>query len=536
MIAVHVHRSLLATLGVLLSSLLLTGCPDSGVVCGEGLTRCGDTCLDLTSESANCGACGVVCGEGQLCSEGACTCQAGTTACGGSCVDTRSSPQHCGGCAGSGGSVCGTGQVCEQGTCKVQCTTEGLQRCGDSCVNLDTDASHCGTCGNACGDARSCRGGVCTYDVVATCFNTGQVVGIQSGTDFKGPNAQVASSPQSAARMSDVLMVLDGARKLVQTRLGDYGVLPTRNDTGRAPNQVIVRDPYLYILNSSDNTLQVLRRDEEPVPGAAPGSRFPDGITLTDVGSVSFGANTNPFGMTVLGDELWVTLYGNLMGDPTAGGRVARVSLANPAQPRVEDVIVLPTGAALKPFPNNTTLSTPTSITPHRGKLYTALNNLNPATYGPGGPGLLARIDPTSRAVDLIELGDGCLNPSAVAPVGEQLLVSCSGKANYDDQFNLTSVEHTGLVLLDTQDRVVATSPVACAPGASACAIPAAGRFAVVGQRAYLGDTNGGRIFVHEVVGNTLVERRGLKNTSQPPIAACPASGFSLVSDVVALP
>ncbi|AGC42316.1 hypothetical protein MYSTI_00967 [Myxococcus stipitatus DSM 14675] len=530
------HRPLLATLGVLLSCLLLTGCPDSGVVCGEGLSRCGDTCVDLTSASANCGACGVTCGEGQLCSEGACTCQAGTTACGGACVDTRSSPQHCGGCAGAGGTVCASGQVCEQGACKVSCSAEGFQRCGDSCVNLDTDTSHCGTCGTACGDARSCRGGVCTYDVVATCFNSGQVVGIQSGTDFKGPSVQVASSPQSAARLSDVLLVLDSANKLVQARLGDYGVLPARNDTGRAPNQFIVRDPLIYILNSTDNTIQVLRRDEAAIPGAPPGARFPDGITFSDIGNVPFGANTNPFAMALLREELWITLYGNLMGDPTFGGRVLRVSLANPLRPRVVDTIDLPTGAALKPFPNNTTLPTPAGITAHRDMLYVALNNLNPATYSPGGPGFLARINPANNTVSLIELGADCLNPGSVASVGEQLLVSCSGKANYDANYNLLSVEKTGLVLLDAQDQVVATAPVACAPGASGCAIPAAGRFAVVGQRAYVGDTNGGRIFVHEVVGNTLVERRGLKDTSQPPIAACPASGFSLVSDVVALP
>lgn len=72
----------------------------------------------------------------------------------------------------------------------------------------------------------------------------------------------------------------------------------------------------------------------------------------------------------------------------------------------------------------------------------------------------------------------------------------------------------------------MATAPSRARPEPPA-APSAAGPLRVVGQRAYVGDTNGGRIFVHEVVGNTLVERRGLKDTSQPPIAACPASGFS---------
>ncbi|MCP3165001.1 MXAN_6577-like cysteine-rich protein [Myxococcus qinghaiensis] len=523
-----------AVLVSLLSCLLLTGCPDEGVVCSEGLSRCGDTCVDLTSESANCGECGNTCGTGQLCAQSACRCQQGATACGGACVDTQSSPEHCGGCAGEGGKVCQPFEVCMNGDCQGSCAG-GMLQCSNGCINPAVSNLHCGACDNACGDARSCRGGVCTYDVVATCFNTGQVVGIQSGSDFKGPNTLVASSPQSAARMMNVLLVLDSTRKLVQARLRDYGVLPARNDTGRAPNQVLVLDPYLYILNSSDNTLQMLRREGDPIPPGPRDSHYPDGIPLTDIASVSFGANTNPFGMTRLNNDLWVTLYGNLLGDPSAGGRVVRVSLNEFSTPVITDTIVLPSGAALKPFPDNTTLSTPTGITAHHGKLYVALNNLNPVTYSPGGPGLLARIDPTSRAVDLIELGDGCLNPSAVAPVGEQLLVSCGGKATYDSEFKLLSVERSALVLLDAQDRVVSTAPIQCSPGIGSCPIPAAGRFAVVGNRSYLGDTNGGRIFVHEVVGSTLVERRGLLDTSEPAIAACPASGFSLVSDVVAL-
>ncbi|WP_141326821.1 MXAN_6577-like cysteine-rich protein [Myxococcus sp. AB025B] len=517
----------LALLCSLLSCLLLTGCPDEGVVCSEGLSRCGDTCADLTSESANCGACGNACGEGQLCAEGACRCLTGTTACDGACVDTRSSPQHCGAC----GTTCDSSEVCEQGTCQLNCTA-GLLRCGNACVDGDSSNLNCGACGNVCGDARTCRGGVCTYDIVATCFNTGQVVGIQSGVDLKGPGTLVASSPQSAARMSDVLLVLDSTRKLIQARLDDYGVLPPRYDTGRAPNQVLVEGPFIYILNSTDNTLQVLR-STEPLP---PGKRHPEGISLQNVASVSFGANTNPFGMARVGNELWVTLYGNLVGDPSAGGRVARVSLASPSEPRVTATIDLPTGAALRPFPDNTTLSTPAGITQHRGKVYVALNNLNPATYAPGGPGLLARIEPATGAVSLVGLGDDCLNPNAVASVGEHLVVSCGGRSTYDAEFKLVSVERTGLVMLDAQDTVVASEPIACSPGIGSCPIPAAGRFAVVGPRIYTGDTNGGRVFVHEIVGNTLVERRGLKDTSEPAIAACPASGFSLVSDVVALP
>ncbi len=115
--------------------------------------------------------------------------------------------------------------------------------------------------------------------------------------------------------------------------------------------------------------------------------------------------------------------------------------------------------------------------------------------------------------------------------------MSCAGKATYDASFNLVAVEKTGLVLLDEQDAVVATYSLACPEGSgSGCPLPSAGRFSVAGNRVYLGDNNAGRVFVIEVSGNQLIERRGLGAGSQPAILACPAQGFSLVGDVFAIP
>jgi hypothetical protein len=408
-------------------------------------------------------------------------------------------------------------------------------------VNLQADTGNCGACGVACADAKSCRAGVCTYDVVAACFNTGQVVGIQAGTDLKGPNKLIGDRPQSVARMQDVLLVLDAAKKLREARLVDYEALPGAPATDDAPNQVLVEDPFVFVLNSTSNTLLVLRREAE-AGALTHGTRFPQGLRLEPVSRVNFGANTNPFGMARLGSELWVTLYGNLGGDVSAGGKVARVNLANPLQPDVVGpYIELPAGEALQPFPGSSALPTPSGIVAHRGHLYVALNSLDPNTYGPGGPGLLARIHPQSRQVQYLPLGDGCLNPGWLAPVGDKLLVSCAGKATYDASFNLIAVEKTALVLLDAQDSVVSTWPLTCPEGsAGSCPLPSAGRFAVVGNRAYLGDNNAGRVFVVEVSGDQLVERRGLGTGqgTQPPIPACTrdAGGFSLVADVVAIP
>ncbi len=523
-----------AVLCLVTLSLLLAGCPDEGALCVEGQTRCGEACVDISSASAHCGACGVACAGTEVCVEGACRCRSGATLCGGQCVVTASDPSHCGGCAGEGGTACAPDQVCEQGQCKATCTLATSERCDRSCVDLDTDAFHCGTCGSVCADARSCRGGACTYDLVATCFNTGQVVGIQSGSDVKGPGVAVGTSPQSVARMQDELLVLDASMRLLQARLTDYGELPARNTTGLVPNHLLVRDPYVFILNSTSNTLQVLRRDEEP--GSGPGPRFPDGITLTDVASVNFGENTNPYGFTELGSDVYVTLLGNLQTAPSAGGKVVRVSMADPTAPSITDTFTLPTGEALKPFPGRTTAPAPAGIAARQGRVYAALGNLDLKDFTVGGPGFLARIDPTTRTVDLLELGEGCLNPFWLAPVGERLLVSCSGGTTYDRNFNLVDVRGTGLMMLGADDRVVASLALRCPEGTS-CPLPSAGRFSVVGNRAYVGDNSAGRVFVIEVSGDSLVERRGFGPGAEPPILACPRNNKpSLVGDVVAIP
>ena len=437
--------------------LLLSGCPDEGVKCGEGLTVCGSTCVDLSGTTDHCGACGATCGEGQQCVESAC---------------------------------------------------------------------------------KACSEGVCNYDVVATCFNTGQVVAIQTDSGTKGPNVQLGDRPFTAAPMQDVLVVVDAAKKLREARLADLATLPDAPATGDAPNQVLVDDPYAYVINSASNTLLVFERKAEPGTLTG-GTRFPQGLQLEPVASIDFGANTNPFAAARLGSELWVTLYGNLGGDVNAGSRLARVSLANPRQPQLlTEFVPLARGAPLQPFPGSDPAPTPAGIAVHRGQIYVALNNLDPNTYAPGGPGMAVRINPDDFHSTYIALGEGCLNAGWLAPVGNKLVVSCAGKATYDDNFNLVAVEKSSLVMLDEQDAVVATYPIECpAVSGSACALPSAGRFAVVGNQIVLGDNNAGRVFVVEVNGSTFTGVRTLEPQKQQPILACPReAGFSLVGDVVSLP
>src|SRR6185312_5840225 len=85
---------------------------------------CGDTCLDVLSDSNNCGGCGIPCLGGQVCQNGACGCASGIM-CNGACAasdscatggdgstsSTGGTPEDggTGGTAGSGPAITGTG-------------------------------------------------------------------------------------------------------------------------------------------------------------------------------------------------------------------------------------------------------------------------------------------------------------------------------------------------------------------------------------------------------------------------------------------
>src|SRR6516225_6845170 len=59
---------------------------------------CGGVCVDLQSDSANCGACGQSCGAGQRCEQGRCAATCAGLMCDGTCVDAMNDPNNCGAC------------------------------------------------------------------------------------------------------------------------------------------------------------------------------------------------------------------------------------------------------------------------------------------------------------------------------------------------------------------------------------------------------------------------------------------------------
>jgi hypothetical protein len=169
---------------IVVAAVALAGCVGSTptlppVIC----TTCGTACVDLQTDSANCGACGKPCAGGLLCKAGACvpTCPTATVLCGSACVDPATSGSFCGAkgdcktedASNSAGKVCAMGQFCVAGACTTNCG-KGQLICGSQCIDPLTDSSFCGakgdcttedsdnSAGQACADGKSCVAGACT--------------------------------------------------------------------------------------------------------------------------------------------------------------------------------------------------------------------------------------------------------------------------------------------------------------------------------------------------------------------------------------
>lgn len=543
-------KSIASVVLALSSLVLLSACPDTGIVCSTGTVRCGSGCVDPAADTKNCGACGTACRLGQMCSKGACVCGSGSRVCGGECVVTETDPGNCGSC----GNKCSNIQVCQEssagagGSCAIACPLTGAStRCGASCVNASTNPLNCGACGVACENQQTCRAGRCTYDLVVACLSSGQLVGVQAADELRGTLEPLGTTPQSLAAVGGVLLCLDGTdQKLYQARIASvaghpFQQLPAARKTGVQPNQVVVDLPWVYVANSGSNTIQFLVTDG--------GMTADGGLELDTVWEVFVGSNTVPEGMVRVGDILWVPLL-DLDADAGRGGKVVGLDLSDltktkPTLARWLDLSTLD----LRSFDGGRSRPHPDAILAHRGSLYVTLNNLDSASKV-AGPGMLAKINPATSGLSSINLGaDKCLNPRWLGSDGTHLLVACHGATEYAQSGAASRPSvGAGVVLLDENDVVQSRWEPRCnvgldggppgPDGGNPCPPILPGRFAVRGGRVYVGDQNGGRLYVLDIIGNGLGERRG-PFSNQPELLICPpdpVTGVANVGDVFSVP
>ncbi len=139
---------------------------------------CAGSCVDIGSNSANCGGCGIVCGGGTACISARCECPTDhPTICGTRCVATQTDPANCGSCghvcpAGAGGTA-----TCTAGACALTCMP-GTADCDGDVANgceaiVRSDLANCGACGHACAFANAsatCSTGVCVLGACTAGF------------------------------------------------------------------------------------------------------------------------------------------------------------------------------------------------------------------------------------------------------------------------------------------------------------------------------------------------------------------------------
>jgi len=262
-------------------------------------------------------------------------------------------------------------------------------------------------------------------------------------------------------------------------------------------------------------------------------------LGLQDLGGAAFDPGSFPEPFAKVDTDVFVPLNGT--------GKVLRLDVSNPASAVLKDtfdlqplVAALPGGGTAPdggPF-----LPSPTQAIARNGKVYVAANVLRYYADFSGadyGPPLVVRIDPGQSgqaalsAVAGLGADAGCQNVEWLEDLpagssGAPMLVSCAGARTYDQNFVVTSVRNTALLLLDGTDQPVAAWVPSNGTGQPP---PSVGRAIGDNGTVYVADETASRLYVLRYSASSLLERVGYVDGGTPP-QVCP----NFITDLKVIP
>ncbi len=188
----------------------VSGCP------GASPSRCGGSCVDLTTDPAHCGACSNGCPAPQngmaTCRAGVCgvTCGAGRHSCGAMCADD-SSTATCGtSCTPCPPPPANATATCNGTSCGFACNA-GFHNCAGACVS-DSAVTSCGALCNPCTSPANanatCVGGVCGFSCNSGYVNSAGACVVALADGLPDATAQVSGVTLLRGRVAGTLVVV----------------------------------------------------------------------------------------------------------------------------------------------------------------------------------------------------------------------------------------------------------------------------------------------------------------------------------------
>jgi len=299
----------------------------------------------------------------------------------------------------------------------------------------------------------------------------------------------------------------------------------------------------IYAMASSVNALRIF--GGPPADQAAQlldaGAGAVGALGLQNLGGAAFDPGSFPEPFAKVDTDVFVPL--------NATGKVLRLDVSNPASAVLKDtydlqplVDALPGGGRAPdggPF-----LPSPTQAIARNGEVYVAANVLRYYADFSGadyGPPLVVRINPSPgitgqaalSAVAGLGVDAGCQNVEWLEDLpagssGAPMLVSCAGARTYDQNFVVTSVHNTALLLLDGTDQQVAAWVPSNDAGQPP---PSVGRALGNNGTVYVADETAARLYVLRVSPTSLLERVGYVDGGTPP-QVCP----NFITDLKVIP